>query len=562
MKKILLVLLCLVVVYSMILSGCSPNTTQEPTGSGESAQQGGTEETIQKGGTVRYAAFGAAPGVFNPVLQSNSFDIYEMEVMFEGLLKKNLENQLEPCLAESFSISEDNKTVTYKLRDGVKWHDGQPLTVEDVQFTFEFIGHPDYPGPYGSTVQPIKGAAAYKNGETQHIEGIQIIDPLTISITTDEVKATSLELITTTVRIIPKHIWEKVDIKKSLEATELLRHPVGTGPFKMGKFVPDQYVEMVANDDYWNGRPIIDKYIIQVSNPETAQSQIINGEIDMLAVKQMNSDDLDYYKSNGIEVKEISFDAAMGLGVNNAMEIFNDKKVRQAFAYAIDREAIVRDILYGYGSVANIPYKVWDIPNGINEYKYNPDKAIELLKEAGWEYRENEKQMYKNGKPVKFTLKYYSGNKQVENIAPFIQQSLKNIGIQIDLQIAEYSTMLTEIKKGEFELYIMAQKNGVAGDMEALIHTDRVPPKGTNYTHFSNQKIDELSTKGLQYLTTEERQPIYHELSLLLNEEIPIIYLYHWSQGIAINGKLKGVHTTHNSQLGINYGVEKWYLEK
>lgn len=562
MKKILLIVLCLVFVSSMILSGCSPNTTQEPVSTGESAQQGGTEGVIQKGGTVKYAAFGTAPGAFNPVLQSNSFDVYEMEVMFEGLLMKNLEFQLEPCLAEAFSISEDNKTVTYKLRDGVKWHDGQPLTVEDVQFTFEFIGHPDYPGPYGSTVQPIKGSAAYKKGETQHIEGIQIIDPRTISITTDEVKASSLEIISTVVKIIPKHIWEKVDIKKSLEATELLRNPVGTGPFKLGKFVPDQYVEMVANDDYWNGRPIIDKYIIQVSNPDTAQSQIINGEVDMLAVKQMNPDDLEYYKSNGIEMNMISFDAAMGLGVNNAMEIFNDKRVRQAFAYAIDREAIVRDILYGYGSVANIPYKVWDIPEGLNEYKYNPDKAIELLEEAGWEYKENEKTMYKNGKPIVFTLKYYSGNKQVETMAPFIQQNFKNIGVQVDLQIAEYSTMLAEIKKGEFELYVMAQKNGVAGDMEALIHTDRVPPKGTNYTHFSNKKIDELATKGLQYLKTEERQPIYHELSLLLNEEMPIIYLYHWNQGIATNGKLKGVQTTSNSQLGINYEVEKWHLEK
>jgi len=560
MKRLVVLLLICVLAMTLVLPGCSPKSDQ----SVPDTEAGKAEQSEAGGGTVRYAAFGTAPGVFNPVLQNNSFDVYEMEVMFEGLLRKNVKLELEPCLAESYSISEDKKTVTFKLRDGVQWHDGQPFTAEDVQFSFEFIGHPDYPGPYGSVVKAITGAAAYKNKEAEHIEGIKIIDPHTISITTDIVDAAAVEKIGV-MGIIPKHVWEKVDVKSSLEATDLLRNPVGTGPFKISKFVPDQYVEMAANDNYWNGRPKVDKYIIQVANPETAQSQLINSDVDMLAVKQMNPDDLNYYKENGVEVQEVSFDAAMGMGVNNSMPIFNDKRVRQAFAYAINREAIVKDILYGYGKVANIPYKLdfWAAPaSGLNEYKYDPNKAIELLKEAGWEYKESEKQMYKDGKPVKFTLKYYSGNKQVENIAPFIQQSMKDIGIQIDLQIAEFSTMLAEIKKGEFELYVMAQMNGTAGDMKALLHTDSIPPNGTNYTHYSNKKVDELTVKGLQSLSIEDRKPIYNELSAIINEELPIVYLYHWSQGIAINGKLKGVQASSNTQLGMNYQSEKWYFEK
>ena len=558
----------LIWIIAAVMMGCASKA--EPKDSTAVAQveteanTGTNASSIKEGGTVRYASFGTAPGIFNPVLQSNSFDVYEMEVMFEGLLRKSMTNELEPCLAESFSVSEDKQTLTFKLRENVKWHDGEPFTAEDVKFTFEFICHPDYAGPFSAIGKAIAGSDEYLAGTAHEVSGIKIIDPSTVSITTRDVDATMMERLCTSILIIPKHVWGDIPVKQALEQTELLRNPVGTGPFKISKFVPDQYVEMVANDLYWNGRPHVDKYIIQVANPETAQTQIINNEVDILAVKQMNPDDLDYYKSAGIFVDTISFDAAMNLGVNNSVEILNDKRVRQAFAYAIDREAIVRDILYGYGTVANVPYQpdFWANPKeGLNTYKYNPQKAIELLEEAGWKYRKDEKQMYKNGKPVAFTLKYYSGNKQVESMAPFIQQSLREIGIPVDLQISEYSTMLADMKSGDFELYIAAHKNGVAGDMKMQYNSAYAPPNGTNYSRFSNSRVDELSEQGIRLLSIEDRKPIYYEISKILNEELPIVYLYHWHQGMAINGKLKGVQVTPNSLLGINYQTEKWYFE-
>ncbi|GAU78941.1 ABC transporter substrate-binding protein [Fusibacter sp. 3D3] len=564
----------LFLIMAVVMMGCTGTTDpkeaqvvtpEAPAAEAPAAVESTPESAIKEGGVVRYAAFGTAPGLFNPVLQSNSFDVYEMEVMFEGLLRKSMTNELEACLAESFSVSEDKRTLTFKLRENVKWHDGEPFTAEDVKFTFEFICHPDYAGPYSAVAKAISGYDEYFEGKADHVSGIEVIDPNTVSITTKEVDATMTEKICTSILITPKHIWESVPVKQALEQTELLRNPVGTGPFKISKFVPDQYVEMVANDLYWNGRPHVDKYIVQVANPETAQTQIINNEVEMLAVKQMNPDDLDYYKSAGVFVDTISFDAAMNLGVNNSNELLKDKRVRQAFAYAIDREAIVRDILYGYGTVANVPYKpdFWANPeDGLNAYTYNPQKAIELLEEAGWQYKADEKQMYKDGKPVKLSLKYYSGNKQVESIAPFIQQALKEVGVQIDLQISEYSTMLADMKSGDFELYIAAHKNGVAGDMKSQYNSAFTPPNGTNYSRFSNSRVDELSEQGLRLLSTDERKPIYVEIAKILNEELPIVYLYHWHQGMAMNSKLKNVQLTPNSMLGINYQTEKWYFEE
>jgi len=552
-KKLIALILGFTLIISVILSGCSPKTAQEAASLSQAAP---------KGGTVRYAVWSSPKGVFLPALSNDNYDFLVFSLVYEGLLKMNPKQELEPCLAKSYEVSPDYKTVTFKLRDNVKWHDGEPFTAEDVRYTFEFMGDADYSGPYGSFVKPIKGAEAFKNKKTEHIEGIQIIDPHTISITTDEIYANALLSFGYSIRIMPKHIWEKIGAKLAGESVDTLRSPVGTGPFKLSKFVPDQYVEMTAYDDYWNKRPNIDKFIIQVTNQETAQAQMLNGEIDFMAISQMNPDDLNLYKSGNIQVQEIFGNSCQFMGMNNEMEVFKNKKVRQAFTYAINREGIVKDLLYGYGEVANSPYRsdFWAYPAGLNEYKYDQKKAVELFKEAGWEYNESENKMYRNGQPVKFVLKYPSGNRAREQAAVVIQQDLKNIGIQVELQIMEFSTALDLIKKGDYELCLMAMGGSIGDpDIRRFYGSDYKSPQGLNLARLDNDKLDELLEKGLNYIKVEDRKPIYNEAAMLLNEEMPVTYLYFWSEGRAINGKLKGVQCFSGTSY---YDIENWYFEQ
>lgn len=550
MRKIISLALGLVFIASVMLTGCGPTKAVK------------VDESGKKGGTVRYAVWSSPKGVFQPALSNDNYDFSVYALVFDGMLKMNPKGELEPCLAKSYVVSQDSKTVTFKLRDNIKWHDGEPFTAEDVKYTFEFMGDPDYSGPYGSLIKPIKGAEAFKNKQTQHIEGIKVVDPNTISITTENINANALLNYGFSIRIIPKHIWEKIGAKAASEDVEALRSPVGTGPFKMSKFIPDQYVELVANDNYWNKRPNIDKIILQVTNPETAQAQMLNGEIDFMAISQMNPDDLELYKSKNIQIQEIFGNSYQYVGMNNDLEIFKDKKVRQAFAYAINREGILKDILYGYGEVANNPYRsdFWAFPSGLNEYKYDVNKAIGMLKEAGWEYKESKHQMYRNGNPVKFTLKYPSGNKAREQAAVIIQQDLKKIGIQTDLQIMEFSTALDMIKKGDYELCLMGMGGSIGDpDIRRFYGSDYIAPKGLNLSRMNNSKLDELLEKGLNYMKIEERKPIYNEVAMLLNDEMPIVYLYFWNEGRAINGKLKGVQVFSGTSY---YDVENWYFEK
>lgn len=571
MKKMTSIFLVLVMTLTLLLGGCGAEAktdgvkAETSAGDTESSTTESTnaavQTTVNQGGTVKIAYWNAPSGVFAPGLTSNSYDFYVYSLMFEGLLRLNPALELEPCLAESYSVSEDNQTLTFKLREDVKWHDGVAFTADDVKFTLEFLGHPDYPGTSGSHIAWIVGAEAYKKGEADHISGINVIDEHTISLTTTEVFGASLLKFGTT-SMLAKHIWENVDVKTALEATDILRNPVGTGPFKMKTFVPDQYVELVANDDYWNHRPNLDSVIVQVTNQETAQAQMLNGEIDMMLVSQMNPDDLALYDESGIIVQMVPMNSNQFMGINNSLEIFKDKKVRQALAYAIDRQSMVDGILNGYGMVAAEPYRedFWACPDNLNLYELNQQKAISLLEESGFKYDKASNVMSHNGEPVKWVLKYPTGNKAREQAAVVIQQNLKDIGINIELQIMEFSTLYAMVKEGEYELYLMAEGASTGDpDIYRFYHSSQIPPNGLNIRHYSNAEVDQLLEAGQKLMEVKDRQPIYQKVAKIINEEQPMVYLFFWYEGRAINGKLMGVNCFPGNNY---YGIENWYLEQ
>lgn len=553
-KKFVSILMLMVLIVTMFITGCSTKTATTSTG---------TTET--KGGTVKYAIWSSPKGVFLPPYAIDNYDDYVNSVVYESLLKINPNYEIElGGLAKSYEVSDDNKTITFKLNENVKWHDGEPFTADDVKFTFEFYGNPDYSGPYGSRVSAISGAKEFKNKEAQSISGIKIIDKNTVSITTDEIYGSALLVFGTYLPIIPKHVWEKVEPKKVAESTDLLRNPIGTGPYKISKFVPDQSVELVANDDYWNGRPNIDNLVYTVSNQDTAQGQILKGEVDFLNLSTLAQNEVDALKTGNITINDNTGFNYQAMVVNNENEAFKDKKVRQAFAYAINREGMVKDLLEGYGEVATNPYPsfFWAYPkSGLNEYKYDSKKAIELLTQAGWEYKESENQMYRNGQPVKFTLKYPSGNKPREKAAAVIQQNFKDIGIQVDLQLLDFNTTLSSIQAGDYEIALMGMgsSNGDA-DITQFYSSSVLGQKSSlNLSRLNNSKVDELLNKGRKLLNEDERKPIYNELALVLNDEEPMIYLYFGAEGRVYNSKLKGVNTGNGSS---TYKIKDWYFEK
>ena len=277
----------------------------------------------------------------------------------------------------------------------------------------------------------------------------------------------------------------------------------------------------------------------------------------MIRVESLNPDDIKIYEDAGFVVKSNLLNAYQHMVINLNNPLLSNKDFRQAMAYAINREGIVSSLLYGYGNVANTIYTkeffAYPGEEAINDYAYSPEKAIEILTgKVGLEYKGGT--MYQDGKPVKLTLLYPSGNKAREGAATVIQQNFKEIGIDLKLELVEFATLtsiLQDKKADNYQLALLG--NGFGADADV---TQNVGTGGSNnHSKYSNSKIDELLVQGLSSLDNETRSPIYKEIATILNDELPVIYLYNWERFTILNPKIKNVNVTTYSFYD---GVENW----
>lgn len=531
---------------------------------GDEGQAVNNEAPAAKENVLRWGTTSAPSGNFNPNLTTDSYNFIVSNVIYETLLELNPSADFEALLAKSWTVSDDQKTVTFNLRNDVTWHDGEAFNAEDVKFTLEFVASKGFAGAVSGAVKPIKGYEAFHNGETAELAGVKIVDPYTIAVTTEDIYAPVLSALGDSVKILPEHIWSAVKPEEAGEATALLRNPVGTGPFKFGEFVADQYTTIVRNENYWGSTAKLDKIIFQVINVDTVLAKLINGEIDYVSLYSLDPDDVKAYKENGLKFYTAPETAHQMLVVNNQNEILNNKYVRQAFTYAIDRKGIVENIVHGYGRVGNqiYPQDFWLYPgdDAINHYEYNPDKAIELLTtKAGWVQKDGK--LYINGEPAKFTLIYPMGNKARELSAPVIQENFKDIGIELDIQLMEFKTMLGKLyEEGSdaFDLSLLGLGIDTHGDVTRNIHTNAMFKEGYNFARYSNPELDKLLDAGIKTLDRNKRIAIYKKVAKIINEEMPYVYLYNWSQGIVTSPKLRGMVLNNYDY---EYKIENWTMQ-
>ncbi|MDC7219881.1 MAG: ABC transporter substrate-binding protein [Spirochaetales bacterium] len=551
MKKLTLSLILTLFAAAFFVS-CGNDNGETSTTAG-----GAMSEEDKFGGTLIRASWNPPSGNFLSLITSTDNDFLVTDVVFERLITINDKNELVPALAESWDIADDSKSVTFHLREGVKWHDGEEFDAEDVYFNWKFICDAGYTGPLYSNFKPIIGVEAYHNGEADEISGVEIIDDYTIKISFEEIYASVLTMVGTKANLIAEHVWAGIEPAKAPEMTEMLRNPVGTGPFKFAEFAADQYVSMVAFEDYWQGRPYLDKIIIKATNQDTAQAELLSGQINYMTVSDFNPDDMGLFESEGIQVLATAGGSYQFMGVNHQLSDFQDVKVRQALMYGIDRQGMVDNLLYGYGELLTqpLPTSSWAHPglDKLNMYEYNPEKAIELLEEAGYSYKDGI--MYKaDGEQLKWVLKYPSGNKTRERSAPVIQQNLKDIGIDVELQIMEFSTMFKQLNNDDFELFLIGFGAGVEPDQARFWKT------GAKYNlmNYENAENDRLIEEGISYIDNETRGKIYGDWAVYLNEDLPSIFLYTPQLGCAVSGNLR--NATAPNELW--YAPNTWYYAK
>lgn len=536
-QRLLIISIFIIVILFNFNQNCSKKEKTEDSMSSEIIYEPVYGDAIIEG------SIGDASNLLPP-LASDSASFAIIGLVYNGLVKYDAQLNLVGDLAESWEISDDCKTIIFHLRKGVKWHDGVEFTSEDVEFGYRTIIDEKTPTAYASSFDEVKEVKA--------------IDPYTLKITYKKPFAPGLSTWGTLV-VLPKHLLEGKDITKS----ELARSPIGTGPYVFKEWVPGQKIVLEANKNYFEkGKPYIQRYIYRIiPDQSTMFLELRAGNLDFAGLTPLQfkrQTDTPYFKTNFKKYNYLSM-AYTYLGYNLKNKFFSDKMVRQAFSYAINKKEIVEGVLLGLGKEATGPYKpdTWIYNPDVKQYNYNPERARELLKDAGFKDTNGDGILEKDGKTFEFTVITNQGNEQRIKTAELIQRNLSDIGVKMNIRVLEWTAFLDTIDRRDFEAVILGWSLDPDPDQYDIWHSSKTGPKEFNFVSYNNPEVDKLLVNGRNTCSKEERKKYYFKLQEILAEDQPYTFLYFPEALPIVHARFQGIKP---APAGIGYNFVDWFV--
>ena len=480
-----------------------------------------------------------------PLLASDSASHNITGLVYNGLVKYDKDMNIVGDLAESWEITNKGLGITFHLRKGVKWHDAEPFTSADVLYTYRITVDPQTPTAYAEDFKAVKK--------------VETPDDYTVRVTYDKPFAPAL--ISWGSAILPRHLLAGKDITKS----PLARHPIGTGPYKFKEWVAGQKIVLVSNPDYFEGRPYIDGQITRII-PDTAtmflelRAQNL-GMMGLTPLQYTRQTENNLFKKNFHKYRYLSF-AYTYLGYNLRNPLFADKRVRQAISYAINKDEIISGVLLGLGKPATGPYKpgTWAYNDKIKIYNYDPQKARELLREAGWVKLNGDGVLEKDGKPFVFEIVTNQGNETRQKCAEIIQRQLAEVGISVKIRILEWSAFVTDfINKRRFDAVIMGWTVPLDPDAYDVWHSSKTKPEELNFISYNNPEVDKMLEKGRTTFDQKERKKCYDRFQELLADDQPYTFLYVPDALVITHNRFRGIQP---APIGLEYNLIKWYVPR
>lgn len=467
--------------------------------------------------------------------------------IFNTLIKYDENLNHAPELAYKWLISDDQKTITFKLKDNLVWSDGEPVTSEDVLFTWKLVTDPNTRTPYASDYLLVKKASTP--------------DKKTFKVTYEQNYAPALDT-WTSLQILPKHILEKEDINN----TFFSRKPIGSGYYKLDKWINGQQITLKKNINSTQGQAMIEKLTSRII-PDTSSQflELIADNVDLMNINPIQYERV--FPSREDLKQRIGLYKELGngytyLGFNLKKAPFNDIRVRKAINYAIDKNEIIKGVLLGLGEPVSSPYKPgtrWNNKD-LAPYPYDPKKALYLLEEAGYKKNSNGI-LEKDGKPFEFEI-LTNQNKQREMTAVLVQRRLKEIGIDVKIRVIEWASFINRfIKTGDFKAVVLGWSLSLDPDQFNIWHSSQQGPGQFNFVGYENKRVDMLLEQGRRELNNSKRESIYHEFSEILLDDSPIVYLYAGYGLSAINKRVQGIKKP-SPPAGIYHNNYEWFIPK
>jgi peptide/nickel transport system substrate-binding protein len=473
--------------------------------------------------------------------------IFVTRVLFNGLTKWGKDSRWVGDLAESWDVSNDGLTWTFKLRRGVKWHDGRDFTADDVKFTYDIILNPQM----GAT-----GRAAFSG-----IKETRVVDPNTIQFVMNAPQASIVAVVGVNAGIIPRHGFAGVTPGPAYWTHDAFnkRMPIGTGAYKMKEYVSGSYVTLEKNPGYFGGAPSLDTLTFKVLPDVNAQiAQFLAGDLTLLFVDNPALVRAVQGRPN-VVVNTLPQNNFYYMAPSHRSPLFQDKRVRQAIMYAWDRQAMINGFLAGFATPASSPLtpvlRNYFNPS-VKTYEFDRNRARQLLAEAGWTPG-SDGILTKGGQRFRFTL-LYPTVQYFEPLAALIQQYLRAVGIEAVLEGRDFNTFVQGMVARRYEALLGWWIMPEDPDFFNYAHSSAAE-RGFNLPMYNNKSADELMEAGRKASTVAERERIYKRLQEVMADDLPYLQLWWPNEIRAWNTRLKGVPPIH-LRAAFQW-VNEWRLE-
>ena len=456
----------------------------------------------------------AEPSTLNPIVATDAYSASIDSYIYESLLKRNEKTlELEPVLAERWEISEDHLTYTFYLKKNVFWQDGKPFTARDVQFSFDRIRDP-------------KVDAAHLRNYYRDIKELDVLDDYTVRFRYRVPYFLALEFCGG-IPIVPAHVFKEGD---DFNQHPTGRSPIGTGPYRFLEWRTGEEVVLVRNENYWGEQPYLNRIVFKVISDATVALQVLKqGGLDTMGltpIQWVKQTENKRFEENYRKFKYYQ-PRYTYIGWNMRKPLFSDRRVRQAMTMLVDRDMILKKILFGLGTVVTGPFYINspEYNTDVKPYPYDPQAAVALLKSAGWEDRNGDGILEKDGVPFQFEFLIASASKFAEQLATILQENLKQVGIRMTIRKLEWAVFIQKIDEHNFDACTLAWSMGWESDPYQIWHSSQAD-KGSNFVGFSNAEADRIIDAARQEFDKDKRNELYHRFHEIVHEEQPYTFLF------------------------------------
>lgn len=563
-------LLIVLILTSFLITSCGPVNISDVIG--EIDSEDNTDIIPKEGGQVTIPLTNF--NTLNPLFTTNTNYYHFSKLIFEGLFDFDIDLSIKPKLVESYFIFNEGKTLSLELKDGIRWHDGNPLTTDDVAFTIDVIKYANRDSIYGNVWEENLGVDGI---DFNRVIETNVIDDKIIEIVFDNVYSNNLEVLT--FPIIPRHIFQENSSNRNTIMNALMMEdyiPIGTGPYKFESYEKQRYINLIKNEDYWDGIPYIDEITGKIlEDEELILTAFETGQVSFASTIGVDWDK--YKQSERIKVLEYISPNYDFLGFNFDNDIMLGEKglaIRKAIYYGINRQDLIHKVYLGHGTQIDVPLHPdsYLLSSYAYTYGYNIDMAINILSDAGFKDLDGD-DILEDENGTSLVLRFITNPDNYERrlVGEMIKDYLYDIGIDLILDYdSQYKKEYTKeeediiweefndrLIRGDFDMVLLGWQSSVITNFSPMFHSSMIDI-GTNFINYKNEMMDQLLVDTLIDRSREEKIDLYEKFQKHIVEDIPYMSLYFENKGLLVDTRIQG--DLNPTFFNLYNGIENCYI--